>query len=93
MFLGDCVYVLQILKTFCELDSSKVLLKIPYECQQMLFRQDAVNINWVNLRFYAQFVGSILMQSLMVFKLGSLIIIVSHPDRGKSQILKSHSRV
>lgn len=68
MFLGDRVYVLQILKTFCELDSSKIPLKTPYECQQMLFRQDAVSINWVNVRFYGQFVGLILTQNLMVFK-------------------------
>lgn len=68
MFLGDRVYVLRFLKTFCELDSLKIPLKTPYECQQMLFRQDAVNINWVNVRFYAQFVGSILTQSLIVLK-------------------------
>ena len=43
--------------------------KTPSECQQIMFRQDSVNINWVNGRFYAQFAGSILTQRLMVFKI------------------------
>ena len=40
-----------------------------YECQKRLSRQESVNINWVNVGFYAHFVQSILMQSLMVFKI------------------------
>ena len=44
-------YVLQILKTFFELKSSKIPWKTPSECQKILFRQDSLNINWVNGRF------------------------------------------
>ena len=55
--------------TFCELESSKIPLKTFYECQQILFRQDPVNINLVDVGFYAQFAQSILTQSLMVFKI------------------------
>ena len=69
MFLGYRVYVLQFLKPFLNLKAKKIPPKTPSECLQMLFRQDSVNINWVNGRFYAQFAGSILMQRLMVFKI------------------------
>ena len=58
-FLGDRVYVLQILKTFCALESSKMPLKTLYECR----------INWVDIGFYALFARSILTQSLMDFKI------------------------
>ena len=68
MFLDDHVYVLQILKTFCELESSKMPGKTPFKCQQILLRKDSVNINWVNVRFYSQFAGLILTQSL-IFKI------------------------
>ena len=61
--LSQRVYVLQILKTFCELESSKIPVKTPFESQQILFKQDSVNINWVNVRFYAPFAGSILLNA------------------------------
>ena len=44
-------------------------LKTLYKCQPILFRQDSVNINWVDIGFYALFARSILTQSLMVFKI------------------------
>ena len=44
-------------------------LKTLYECQQILFRQDSVNINWVDIGFYFLFAQSILTQGLMVFRI------------------------
>ena len=63
------MYVPQIFKTFFELKSLRIPWKTPSECQKILFRQDSLNINGVNGRFYAQFAGSILTQRLMIFKI------------------------